>query len=379
MAERSTRQASLKIRIISDLAELRSIEGAYDALFRSCARPHIKSSFPYVIADASANTPPGAWRCIAAFEAEALTGCLYGRRVQRKVMGLTLPVFEIQADPLLGMQDGNRVLEGLLGALQDDQEDCLYVAFKLLSPPHFEVLDRYLRHMNRRFTWQWAGYGFHIDTSVSEAVFLQSMDGKKRREIDRRGRRLGAERAVEYVCDEDSDPELNAQRFEEFIALEDSGWKGSNQTSLKRRPGLECFYRELVAAASPAGMTVWHTLRIDGRPAAMCLCLRIHGTLWEYKIAYDEAYVRDCPGVLLTHRLLKWCIARGDINELNCISGAAWMQTWSPQKTHYRFLNLYNETLKSRLVRRVLALRNAARAWRRDRNAPPSGYDKPCL
>lgn len=378
-ARRSAVKAEFDIRIISDLAELRSVEGAYDTLFRSCARPHIKSSFPYVVADAAASAAPGAWRGVAAFRGEALIGCLYGRRVPREVMGLAPPVFEIPADPLLGAADGERVLEGLLGALQDDQRDCLYVSFRHLSPPGFEALERCLRRLHRRFRWQWAGYGFHVDTSVSEAAFLKSLDGKKRRETDRRARRLALERVVDYVCDEVSDPELNAQRFEEFLALEDSGWKGSNHSSLKRRPELQRFFRELVASAARAGLMVWHALHIDGRPAAMALCLRSHGTLWQPKIAYDEAHARDCPGILLTHHLLKWCIADGGIDELNCISGAAWMEAWNPRKTHYRSVNLFNATLRSQLACQALTLRSAARAWRRGSNAPPLGYDKPCL
>ncbi|MBK8163570.1 MAG: GNAT family N-acetyltransferase [Gammaproteobacteria bacterium] len=368
----------MAIRIISDLAELKSIEGAYEALFRSCGRPHIKSSFPFVFADAATGTP-GAWRCIAAYQDGALAGCLYGRREYRKVMRLSLPVFEIHADPLLAEQDGDRVLERLIGALQVEQQDCLYVVFRSLGPAGFDALERCLRRMNSRYAWQWAGYGFHIDTAVSEEAFLKGLDGKKRREIDRRARRLGTERVVEYVCDEDSNPELNARRYEEFLALEDSGWKGGNQSSLRHRAALGRFYRELVASASRAGLSVWHTLRIDGRPAAMGLCLRSHGTLWWPKVAYDEAHARNCPGILLTHHLLKWCVARSDIHEMNGISGAAWMETWNPRKTHYRYLNLFNDTLKSQLAGHALRMRSAGQDWRRDRDAPPTGYDKPCL
>lgn len=369
--------ADLTIRLISDLAGLRSMEGAYHARFQSCARLHIKSSFPYVVADASTHAEPGAWRCVAAFQGGTLAGCLYGRRVPRKVMGLALPVFEVLSDPLVGGPDGDHVLDALIEALQDDQRDCLYVAFKSLSPPAFDALERCLRRLNRRFAWHWAGYGFHVDTSVSEADFLKGLDGKKRREIDRRERRLGAQRVIDYVCDEVPDAELNAQRYEEFIALEDSGWKGSNHSSLRRKPELQRFYRGVVEGASRAGMMVWHALRIDGRPAAMGLCLRSHGTLWQPKIAYDEAFAQDCPGILLTHRILKWCVARGEIHELNFGSGPAWVQTWNPLKTHYRSVNLFNAALKSRLACQALALRGAVRAWRRGRNAPPSGYDKP--
>lgn len=95
-------------------------------------------------------------------------------------------------------------------------------------------------------------------------------------------------------------------------------------------------------------------------------------------MAYDEAHARDCPG-LLTHHMLKWCLARGDIHEMNSISGAAWMETWNPRKTHYRYLNLFNDTLKSQLAGHALRMRDAGQAWRRGRDAPPTGYDKPCL
>lgn len=377
MAEKNPGQTGLNICIISDLAGLRAIEGACDALFRSCAQPYIKSSFPYVIADATGLAAPGEWRCIAAFRGEVLAGCLYGRRVSRTVMGLALPVFELQTELLLEEPGGEYVLAALLAALQDDQSDCLYVAFKHLSPPAFEVLERCLRSMNRRFSWHWAGYVYHVDTSGTEAAFLGGLDGKKRREIDRRERRLGARHALEYVCDEGSDPVLDAQRLEEFIALEDSGWKGSRYSSIMRRAGMRQFYRELVMSASRAGQTVWHSLRIDGRPVAMYLCLRSHGTLWLPKVAYDEAFARDCPGILLTHRILKWCHARDDINEVNCTSGAAWMQSWNPQKRHLRNLNLYGATLKSQLAWQALTLRHAVRTWRQDKNAPPIGYDQP--
>jgi hypothetical protein len=375
--------STLTVQVISAVAELRALEQQLHALFASCAAPHIGSAFPYLIADVAADLPHEPWRVYAAFRDGALVGSLFGRRLVRRIARRRLPVFQIGskfvADPLVHEADGEAVLRRLLEALQEDQSDCAMFEFRRLTPPAFEILQQCAEEMGLPFQWQWAGYGFKFDTSVARAQFLERIDGKGRRELNRRERRLAREHASEYVREQGLGAKADMERFESFMALEDSGWKGTNETSIRRRPGYEPYFRELVRSASRAGLLTWYALRVDGRTVAMYLALRSHATLWVPKVAYDEAFAVHSPGFLLKHHVLMQCLADPAIREVNNISGAHWAQLWNPARIQYRTATLFGRSLRSRLARGVLVTKDLVRRARGKPDPALRGYDRPFL
>lgn len=354
----------IQIRVFADPAELMTAEHAYRSLFDACNIPHIYSSFPYLMADASARRKGQEWRCFAAFRGDTMVGCLFGYRTQRNVLGFTLSVFEIGTgnvcDPLLETSEDQSTLGLLIDAMLEDQADCTLFTFKRMPPPAFHLVHDTLSHSRKRFVWRWAGYGYKVDTSCSEDEFLSSLSRKRRKTINQRQRQLFKTYPAEYRLDHKSGVEPNMERFEEFMCLEDSGWKGKKKSSILHRQDYEPYFREIVRHAGHAGLLVWYSLCIDDKPIAMQFCLRSHNTLWIPKIAYDEQFSRYGPGILVTHFSLLDCVKQKSIVEMNNISGTPWFADWKPSRIEYRTVHLFGKTVRSRLVHALLKSRDFA-------------------
>jgi Acetyltransferase (GNAT) domain len=346
------------------MKELRALEQDYHSLYASSSAPHIGPAFPYVIADAVAGSSREPWRLYALFQDGALAGCLYGRRKCRKVMCVRMSVFEIGthyvADPLLRETDREAILWRLIEAMQDDQQDCSMFVFQRLTPENHQILAQCVSRMRLPFKQAWSGYGYKIDTSMSQDEFLAGLDGKRRQELRRRQERLDRDHGCEYIREQDLGSRGDMERFETFMNLEDSGWKGLKRTSIRRRPHYEPYFRELVRSASQAGILCWYTLRIGDRQVAMNMCLRSQNTLWLPKVAYDETFAAYGPGFLLMQHMLLDCIANPEVREMNNISGAPWLKLWKPSLTHFRNITLFSRRPRSLLMYWLLCVKALA-------------------
>jgi CelD/BcsL family acetyltransferase involved in cellulose biosynthesis len=86
---------------------------------------------------------------------------------------------------------------------------------------------------------------------------------------------------------------------DEFLALESGGWKGRAGSALSAHPATEAFFRQALGGAAAAGRLQIRRLDLDGKPIAMLINFLAPPGSFSFKIAYDEAYARFSPGVLL--------------------------------------------------------------------------------
>lgn len=84
-----------------------------------------------------------------------------------------------------------------------------------------------------------------------------------------------------------------------FLALERSGWKGAAGSALGSADGTERFFRECIAGAHAAGRLEMLRIDLDGRPIAMLVNFVAPPGAFSFKIAFDEAFARYSPGVLI--------------------------------------------------------------------------------
>lgn len=90
-----------------------------------------------------------------------------------------------------------------------------------------------------------------------------------------------------------------AQWCGDFLALEESGWKGREGTALACKPADAAFFRAGCAAAFDAGMLHFLRMDLDGQAIAMLVNFRHGAGSFSFKIAFDEAMGRFSPGVLI--------------------------------------------------------------------------------
>lgn len=129
------------------------------------------------------------------------------------------------------------------------------------------------------------------------AYYETTVRKKKRKEIHRLSARLaelGAVRTVWFAPDDDPDPWIAA-----FLALEQAGWKGSSGAALANTSDTEDFFREAVRGAHAAGRLQMLRLELDDRPIAMLVNFLTPPGAFSFKIAFDEAFARYSPGVLI--------------------------------------------------------------------------------
>jgi CelD/BcsL family acetyltransferase involved in cellulose biosynthesis len=167
-------------------------------------------------------------------------------------------------------------------------------------------------------------------TLPPEQYYEQAIRKKKRKELKRLANRLaelGTVSTRRLGPGEDAGPWCDA-----FLALEQAGWKGSAGTALGSTPETERFFREAILGAQAAERLEILRMDLDGRPIAMLVNFIAPPGAFSFKIAFDEAYARFSPGVLIEIENLQ-VLGRGDV---------AWMDSCAVEN-HPMINSLWSE------------------------------------
>ncbi len=130
-----------------------------------------------------------------------------------------------------------------------------------------------------------------------EAYWDASLSGKKRKELRRQANRLADEGAVAFH--RSTEAEDIAAWCQDFLRLERAGWKGAAGSALACSPATAALFCESLAGAAERGRLERLTLTLDGKPIAMLASFLAPPGAFSFKTAFDEAYARFSPGVLL--------------------------------------------------------------------------------
>lgn len=136
----------------------------------------------------------------------------------------------------------------------------------------------------------------HTSGPEGQAQFDEAFKGKRRKEMNRLLRRLEDEGPVRL---ETIEKDALQARFEQFLELEASGWKGRENTALASQSQTAAFSRETVASAAQAGNVRIDELRVGDKLAASLVSLVDGGHVFAWKIAFDETYAKYSPGAQL--------------------------------------------------------------------------------
>lgn len=131
----------------------------------------------------------------------------------------------------------------------------------------------------------------------SEAYLENVMSRKRLREVRRQGRALEKKGKFErrvLGAGEDVAPWA-----EDFLRLEQAGWKGREKTAFACLPGHADFFREILRGAQAACRLQMLGMYLDGRPVALKVNFLTPPGSFAFKIAYDEAFHSLSPGVVL--------------------------------------------------------------------------------
>ncbi|QIG47452.1 GNAT family N-acetyltransferase [Nordella sp. HKS 07] len=168
----------------------------------------------------------------------------------------------------------------------------------------------------------------------SEAHSAKVIKKSRVKDIERNLRRLrnigsvGFERACE--------PEQVKQRIEQFLAIEQSGWKGENGTAFLSRERDATFARLAFGGEDGAkGLAVVDSLLLDGNPIAMSVNMSSGSTLFTLKCAYDENYRKFSPGLVLEYLVVEEFFKSGtfaDMDASTTMDGHVIQELWDSNK-----------------------------------------------
>lgn len=337
-------------KVISSIAELETMEVDHNRLFEACPDAHIYSSSAFVFSYIKANWVDADWVYVATYRNGQMVACAFGKRRRVRKWGLGLQFLSLGiegfSDALVHPDNAPENLASLLLAIHNIDRNWLVLEFSRVQPLSFSRLVQCSRESGLKRLEGWAGFGFMIDVNVTEEALLRSMSRKSRQEIRRRMRRLCETHDIGFDTYRANDPQINENYLDEFMRLEDSGWKGRAGTSLSRRDGQKDYVCDIVKQASRQGQVCWHRLICNGAPIAISLRFSCHGRYWLFKTAYDESLSRYGPGVLLCHQMILGCLDNEDIHEINCISAPEWMEAWNPEKVRYRSIMIFRQGVK---------------------------------
>ncbi|MEH6721267.1 MAG: GNAT family N-acetyltransferase [Aurantimonas endophytica] len=146
-------------------------------------------------------------------------------------------------------------------------------------------------------------------TKAGPASFFRQkpISDRRRRELARQRRLLERQGTVRFEVARD--PEGVRLAFEDFLALEASGWKGRERSALTMDRYRSAFARESVNALAEDGRARVFTLRLDGQAIASLVAFIDRGEAYAWKSAYDEAYSQASPGQQLVAEATRSLVA----------------------------------------------------------------------
>ncbi len=168
----------------------------------------------------------------------------------------------------------------------------------------------------------------------AESYIRATMHGDKRRELQRRQRRLRELGQVKAVTVDSLGNHEQAIRT--FLQLEESGWKGRDKVALSCNEVSRQFFWEIAVAGLQRGQLVLNGIYLDDRPIAMSCDLLAPPGCFGFKTGFDERLASYAPGVRLMLEHIDFLYSRPDLEWMDsCTSaGSQWLSNvWVDRKT----------------------------------------------
>lgn len=187
--------------------------------------------------------------------------------------------------------------------------------------PTSEGLIQASEGLGRDYVLHSVGRQPYVDSTGSWTEYERHQLTAKRRSTLRRLERRLAELGTVTFDVHDGRESLDAL-LDEGFRTEAQGWKGQTGTAVLSRPSTRQFYFTLASWAAQAGILRLACLRVDDRLAAFSFSLEQDAVHYGLKTSYDESLARFAPGILLTHRLIRYAFDHPGLSRLEMLGAA---------------------------------------------------------
>lgn len=190
----------------------------------------------------------------------------------------------------------------------------------------------------------------HSAYVTSDSANLSDRLSKKQIKNVRRHLRNAETALGDCVFETVTTPAQLAAKYEVFLELESSGWKGDDGTksAIALRPDARAFYGEVLRMFGETGNAVVNILSFGGKAAAAQIGLKTTERLNLLKIGFDEAFREYGPGAVA---LLKCIDAEAqNVRELSLVTCPPWSQRWHFIQEEKYVVEVFNSTPYARLL-----------------------------
>jgi len=216
--------------------------------------------------------------------------------------------------PLVREGYGRQVIAAFFDWLDAGSHDCQLMEFRFISGDGlFNALltDYFERHAKLHYISMYFLRAMFRPTTDADTYLCAALSTKHRKMMRRQEKQLSEMGRLEYDALAPDDDV--AVWIEEFLRLEASGWKGRENTAIASDEPDQNYFRSIAKEAFRRGRLSMQALRLDGRPIAYKCDFPAGRGLFTFRIAFDENYARNSPGMLLEIENVRQLHARSQI------------------------------------------------------------------
>ncbi|MFH0974669.1 MAG: GNAT family N-acetyltransferase [Spirochaetota bacterium] len=207
-------------------------------------------------------------------------------------------------------------------------------------------------------------YSKYLHFSKGYEDFIERYSNKFRKDLLKKMRKIEEKGNLELrILQEGKD--LDAA-FNQFLQVENSGWKGQDGTSILKQPWKLNYYMYLKQHFSSLGLCRINLLTLNDEAIAAQFGIAISNKLYLLKIGFREDFSEFSPGFLLLYKLIERYCQEKSLHTISFVTGVDWINRWHPDAVSVGIFYSSNgsilSTLTVRALRAVLKIREAIKA-----------------
>ena len=331
--------AGIRLVDVRSIEELAEHAEAWNELFRKADRLSPLLSYPWLSAFfQSLITPQERWLCLFAYENDRIIGIFpLVASYSYRFMGYSLQLFKLpyhfahtsgtDALTLPGREDIFDVFFDYLNHIPS-----VFPVFSFKHVPEHYPAIKYFSSPKHKMcaVRKAAGFEDFVLVPGSAAEYFAGLSANFRKNLNKASRKLEDLKDVKFrFCENTRSVQENTARF---LDVENIGWKGRRETSIKNYPDSARMFEMAAEGLSSAGMMAFSFLEAGDKTIAAQYAMLSNRTMYCLKTGYDEDYAACSPGNMLLLKIIEAACGSGKFDELNLISGAAILDKWNVQK-----------------------------------------------
>ncbi len=355
--------AGLRIIDVRASDDLANHSGAWAALLLRSSNASPMVSYPQISAFFETQLQINeAWLCLFAYEGETMVGMLpliAARSVG--VPGLSVLLMKTPYDILhtsgvgcLTPENREGILDVFVSYLNRMPGKWPVIRMRELleSDPTANCLKRTGTRLRGILTQ--CGRENHIVVPADFESYHAGLSSNFKRQLKRGTRKLEELGDIRFLCRESS--RNTAENMKRFEDVEDKGWKGAGNSSIKAIAKNSVMYALAAERFQREGWMEWNFIECGDKTIAAQFAVRIRRTLFLLKICYDDEYSSCSPGNLLIEKIIQNASETGNLGEINCVADCAWHRNWQmKERAIFDLVILPKIPVISPLIRAVLS------------------------